>query len=88
MRRMKRIAISILICSLLIGTAGCRTALGAPVKDLSVAGSTFAEPLYVKQLDAWYQKTQVKAVYGASVPPPPCAHYRTGRSTSAQPISC
>jgi len=65
MRRMKRIAISVLICSLLIGTVGCRTAPGAPVKDLAVAGSTFAEPLYVKQLDAWYQKTQVKAVYGA-----------------------
>jgi ABC-type phosphate transport system substrate-binding protein len=62
---MKRIAISVLICSLLIGTTGCRTAPGAPVKDLAVAGSTFAEPLYVKQLDAWYQKTQVKAVYGA-----------------------
>ena len=65
MRRMKRIAASVLICSLLIGTVGCRTAPGAPVKDLAVAGSTFAEPLYVKQLDAWYQKTQVKAVYGA-----------------------
>ena len=65
MRRMKRIAISVLICSLLIGTVGCRTAPGAPVKDLAIAGSTFAEPLYVKQLDAWYQKTQVKAVYGA-----------------------
>lgn len=65
MRCMKRIAISVLICSLLIGTTGCRTAPGAPVKDLAVAGSTFAEPLYVKQLDAWYQKTQVKAVYGA-----------------------
>src|SRR5450759_466811 len=65
MRRMKRIAVSMLICSLLIGLTGCRTAAGAPVKDLAVAGSTFAEPLYVKQLDAWYQKTQVKAVYGA-----------------------
>jgi phosphate transport system substrate-binding protein len=65
MRRMKRIAIFVLICSLLIGTTGCRTAPGAPVKDLAIAGSTFAEPLYVKQLDAWYQKTQVKAVYGA-----------------------
>jgi phosphate transport system substrate-binding protein len=62
---MKHLAISIAICSLLIGTPGCRTAPGAPVKDLAVAGSTFAEPLYVKQLDAWYQKTQVKAVYGA-----------------------
>jgi len=65
MRRIKRIAASVLICSLVIGTTGCRTAPGAPVKDLAVAGSTFAEPLYVKQLDAWYQKTQVKAVYGA-----------------------
>ncbi|HZL83588.1 MAG TPA: phosphate ABC transporter substrate-binding protein PstS [Candidatus Deferrimicrobium sp.] len=65
MRRMKRIATSVLICSLLIGIVGCRTAPGAPVKDLAVAGSTFAEPLYVKQLDAWYQKTQVKAAYGA-----------------------
>jgi len=65
MRRMKRIVVSVLICGLLIGTIGCRTTPGAPVKDLAVAGSTFAEPLYVKQLDAWYQKTQVKAVYGA-----------------------
>ncbi len=65
MTHMKHLAISIAICSLLIGTPGCRTAPGAPVKDLAVAGSTFAEPLYVKQLDAWYQKTQVKAVYGA-----------------------
>jgi phosphate transport system substrate-binding protein len=64
MRRMKRIAISVLICSLMMGTIGCKTAPGTPVKDLAVAGSTFAEPLYVKQLDAWYQKTQVKAVYG------------------------
>ena len=65
MRHMKRIAISVLICSLLIGISGCRTAPGAPVKDLAIAGSTFAEPLYVKQLDAWYQKTLVKGVYGA-----------------------
>ena len=65
MRRIQYITISVLICSLLIGTTGCKTAPGAPVKDLAVAGSTFAEPLYVKQLDAWYQKTQVKAVYGA-----------------------
>src|ERR1035437_10065756 len=65
MRRMKRIAISVLICSLMMGTIGCKTTPGAPVKDLAIAGSTFAEPLYVKQLDAWYQKTQVKAVYGA-----------------------
>ena len=65
MRHMNRIAMSVLICSLLMGTVGCKTAAGTPVKDLAIAGSTFAEPLYVKQLDAWFQKTQVKAVYGA-----------------------
>ncbi|MCX6083583.1 MAG: phosphate ABC transporter substrate-binding protein PstS [Caldiserica bacterium] len=65
MRRIQHFAISLLICSLLIATTGCKTAPGAPVKDLAIAGSTFAEPLYVKQLDAWYQKTEVKAVYGA-----------------------
>jgi phosphate transport system substrate-binding protein len=53
------------LCCLLTIASGCRTAPGTPVKDLAVAGSTFAEPLYVKQLDAWYQKTQVKANYGA-----------------------
>lgn len=65
MRYMMRMPILILICMLLIGITGCRNAPGEPVKDLAVAGSTFAEPLYVKQLDTWYQKTQVKAVYGA-----------------------
>ena len=66
MRCMKRIAVSIIICSLLIGAAGCQDSTpGAPVKDLAIAGSTFAQPLYEKQLDAWYQKTQTKAVYGA-----------------------
>lgn len=65
MRRMKRIAVSVLICSLLIGAAGCQATPGTPVKDLAIAGSTFAQPLYEKQLDAWYQKTQTKAVYGA-----------------------
>ncbi len=65
MRHIQHIAVYVLICSLLIATTGCKTAPGAPVKDLAVAGSTFAEPLYVKQLDAWYQKTEVKAVYGA-----------------------
>jgi phosphate transport system substrate-binding protein len=65
MRHIEHIAISVLILGLLIGTSGCRTVPGAPVKDLAIAGSTFAEPLYVKQLDAWYEKTQVKGVYGA-----------------------
>ncbi|HWQ22145.1 MAG TPA: phosphate ABC transporter substrate-binding protein PstS [Clostridia bacterium] len=65
MRRMNRTVVFVLACSLLLGTVGCRTAPGAPVKDLAIAGSTFAEPLYVKQLDAWFQKTEVKAVYGA-----------------------
>ncbi|MCX6098271.1 MAG: phosphate ABC transporter substrate-binding protein PstS, partial [Caldiserica bacterium] len=65
MRHIQHIAVYVLICSLLIATTGCKTAPGAPVKDLAIAGSTFAEPLYVKQLDAWYQKTEVKAVYGA-----------------------
>ncbi len=65
MRRRNHIIAALLLCCLLIAVSGCKSAPGAPVKDLAVAGSTFAEPLYVKQLDAWYQKTQVKAVYGA-----------------------
>lgn len=63
MRHMKRIAISVLIFILLLGSTGCKTAPGTPVKDLAIAGSTFAEPLYVKQFDTWHQKTQVKALY-------------------------
>ncbi|MHB8070348.1 MAG: phosphate ABC transporter substrate-binding protein PstS [Candidatus Cryosericum sp.] len=65
MRRWNHIICALLLCCLLIAVSGCKSAPGTPVKDLAVAGSTFAEPLYVKQLDSWYQKTQVKAVYGA-----------------------
>jgi phosphate transport system substrate-binding protein len=65
MRRRNRIIAALLLCCLLAALSGCKSTPGAPVKDLAVAGSTFAEPLYVKQLDAWYQKTEVKAVYGA-----------------------
>ncbi len=89
MTHMKHLAISIAICSLLIGTPGCRTAPGAPVKDLAVAGSTFAEPLSMSSsLDAWYQKTQVKAVYGAlSSTGRPARPAGTGQSTSARLMS-
>jgi phosphate transport system substrate-binding protein len=65
MTAMTRITALVLACTLLAGASGCSPAPAAPVTDLAVAGSTFAEPLYVNQLDAWYQKTQVKAVYGA-----------------------
>jgi len=65
MSNIKRMTISLLIFSLIIGVVGCQATPGAPVKDLAIAGSTFAQPLYEKQFDTWYQKTQVKAVYGA-----------------------
>ena len=65
MTAMTRITALVLACALLAGASGCSPAPAAPVTDLAVAGLTFAEPLYVSQLDAWYQKTQVKAVYGA-----------------------
>lgn len=65
MSNIKRMTTCILIFGLIIGLTGCQATPGTPVKDLAIAGSTFAEPLYLKQFDAWYQKTQVKAVYGA-----------------------
>lgn len=65
MSRRNQVIAAVLLCCLLIAMSGCKNPSGTPVKDLALAGSTFAEPLYVKQLDAWYQKTQVKAVYGA-----------------------
>lgn len=65
MTRRNQIVTALLLGCLLIAVSGCTSTPGTPVKDLAIAGSTFAEPLYVKQMDAWYQKTQVKAVYGA-----------------------
>jgi phosphate transport system substrate-binding protein len=65
MTRRNHIVAVLLLGCLLIALSGCTNTPGTPVKDLAVAGSTFAEPLYEKQMDAWYQKTQVKAVYGA-----------------------
>lgn len=60
-----RIMAVLLCCCLSFVVCGCGSGPSTPVKDLAIAGSTFAEPLYIKQLDTWYQKTQVKAVYGA-----------------------
>ncbi len=64
---MKRIAVAtaLALCMLLVVGTGCNRAASQPVKDLAVAGSTFAEPLYTKQFDVWYQKSQTKTVYGA-----------------------
>ncbi|MGB9666756.1 MAG: phosphate ABC transporter substrate-binding protein PstS [Candidatus Cryosericum sp.] len=66
MRNIRRMTAALLILGLVLGAVGCQKTptAGTPVRDLAIAGSTFAEPLYVKQFDAWYQKTQVKAVYG------------------------
>ncbi len=58
-------SLAVLLCILLVVTTGCGRTAGQPVRDLAVAGSTFAEPLYAKQFDVWYQKTQTKTVYGA-----------------------
>lgn len=65
MTRRNHIVAVLLLGCLLTALSGCTSTPGTPVKDLAVAGSTFADPLYEKQMDAWYQKTQVKAVYGA-----------------------
>lgn len=65
MKRRTVLALSAVIIAALVAAPACSPASLVPVSDIAIAGSTFAEPLYVKQFDAWYQKTQVKTVYGA-----------------------